>query len=1288
MRQDANGNNIVQAMDSSWAQLNNFNGPVYLSQPAGLRGHYDIGYILHYYAQLFVGREVEHQYLVNFSLQQKPGYLLVKAPPGYGKSALAANFIQQYTTNTQTAGVRLLYYFIRQNENKNTAQDFLQVVNLQLLSLLNLPGGVTSELDSLRLQFSELWHLANEEASQASPLLLLIDGLDEMADGDATVATELPTELRDYVHIVITSRPNPNPQQHVIEEHPLRQAQILELHPLNLHDIRQAVATSVFSLPIADDVLTRIYNVTHGEPIYLRAVLQDVITKGVATLAELEYKPPAGVQTYFQNQLAQLDKLTNHELTWEILGLLTVTIGGISQDELADLLRVAPRHIYRATKPIARFLLGEERQELMHWLFRTAVEAELPKSRDYYQQKLVQWCKSYQEQYWPNTTPMYILDNYAAHLIAIRDHRSLYALVDKRWMQLKRQRTGAHVAFAQDMEKVIDLAATAEATDWEALIGSCLAYTTVVTRSATVDYCVLKSLVHAGESKKAYHYTTLISDIRERCRAYSSIAEACIKVGELTTALLVSEEWAQVAFHSENEDILSPSSDQIGLLHNAQRAVQLAAAGEFDKAIQVAEVITDELISHWTRFRIAQQMANLGQKQRAYALTKTILKGTSFYALTFNFILAQAHSVGVFRGERKKYFLSQDVRKYTILAPEELGRWHDATYVEELLQTRLQEGWENWGVTEYNFNDLAVNLISSKNQQGFRRLLAVVQTITDKETKTYTLCKIANALATHFHIEQALEVIDKIPNWYEIDRIQPLGAVTEAVILTGDLQQLNYVLQKTWLIYMLPTRIEALCEISNILATHLHLDKARYIANIALELCELGGGRLGATGYEDAKVFFQNNLFDMLCNDGKIDKAAALIEGAWNADKNGYGQSTTKRWLDRILEIVAHSDQCEFVSILQPVVENVQARLREVAEHISNIPDEISWKYDEIKRFREESTELGNSFVQVKETCSDPLKLSLLHQTIQADDRSKNHKHRHESLVSAEKQDRLYRINRRGERLSMGLSIDRVNENSRLFFVENGARLMAQVGSLEELRELSLQKDSSIIKDFAYWLADTESIDLLEQALRVYEDPYYGTSAMLSAMTYRMAETRNHKGLRRLLVLTQETELSINIGVTVGLIGMAMIESGDEEGFRQALALATTLNRRNGYCNDALELIAPALAEIGRFDDAAKIALQFNGYRLDKSIFEEIRIHLLSANSIEEAFPKIVNALQIARRFSRERIFQVLDAAQYWFMYIDDGDTAWRIYQAVEAVENWWSFDKTLEELKARLDAI
>jgi hypothetical protein len=424
--------------------------PDYRSEMAGILG---------FYTRTFVGREAEYRELARFAAQETPGYLLVEALPGYGKSALMAHLIERRQSGgwDQAPAPDLLYFFIRQQGKRNTPVDYLQALNAQLLDLLALPGGVPSDLNSLRAQFSQLWAPA---VQAARPLLLLVDGLDEMAPGEVTIADELPKSLGPYGHVVVTSRPNPEPLQQVGLEHPFKKADVLRLYALDEASIRALLAKYGAPPAVAAALAPRVTATTKGEPLFARFVCQEVAAQGEAALARLEKDPPDDVEAYFRQQFEQLDALAEGDLTWDILRLLVVALGGMSLDEMAEVLGVAKRQARKAVEPIRRFLLGEERLELMHLQLRKVVAEDVSASEQKESlRKLLAWCRAYREQGWPDETPPYVLAHYVAHLKAAGQVEDLYAVVlDGRFRDAQRRNLGRRQATLSDVQTALDLA--------------------------------------------------------------------------------------------------------------------------------------------------------------------------------------------------------------------------------------------------------------------------------------------------------------------------------------------------------------------------------------------------------------------------------------------------------------------------------------------------------------------------------------------------------------------------------------------------------------------------------------------------------------------------------------------------------------------------------------------------------------------------------------------------------------------------------------------------------------
>ena len=281
-----------------------------------------------FYTEVFVGRETELARAAEFAAQLVPGCILVSASPGFGKSALVAELVRRHEAGAWTQGKpNLIYYFIREEGGRHTPSAFCSAVNSQLLDLLGERSGIPSDLESQRSQLLWLWARAVAAADRECPLLLLVDGLDEMARGElgeVTIADLLPGELGPHVHLLVTSRPNPDPLKQVAPEHPLRRADVMQLRPLGRADIEALLGAQGCAPEHATVLAQRVLEVTKGEPLLVRFVSEDVAAGGEQVLAGLEQNPPAGVKDYFRQQFEQLAAHAEADIAWEVLGLLLV----------------------------------------------------------------------------------------------------------------------------------------------------------------------------------------------------------------------------------------------------------------------------------------------------------------------------------------------------------------------------------------------------------------------------------------------------------------------------------------------------------------------------------------------------------------------------------------------------------------------------------------------------------------------------------------------------------------------------------------------------------------------------------------------------------------------------------------------------------------------------------------------------------------------------------------------------------------------------------------------------
>jgi hypothetical protein len=99
-----------------------FEGPAFARLPY----RHEIGQLLTFYTRVFVGRVPELDQLAEFASKPQPGYLLIEAPPGYGKSALMAQLVHRHETGWWAESPpALVTFFIREAGNRHTAGAFV-----------------------------------------------------------------------------------------------------------------------------------------------------------------------------------------------------------------------------------------------------------------------------------------------------------------------------------------------------------------------------------------------------------------------------------------------------------------------------------------------------------------------------------------------------------------------------------------------------------------------------------------------------------------------------------------------------------------------------------------------------------------------------------------------------------------------------------------------------------------------------------------------------------------------------------------------------------------------------------------------------------------------------------------------------------------------------------------------------------------------------------------------------------------------------------------------------------
>ncbi|MEU7002271.1 trypsin-like peptidase domain-containing protein [Nonomuraea sp. NPDC046570] len=175
-------------------------------------------------ADELLDREDELAFLAAFSTGREPLAWLVGGPWA-GKTSLTAHFLR-----TPPENVDCLAFFLSRRMGDADASAFLHAVSTQLTALL----GVTADRLGTHQVFRSLWRQAVGRARRLGRhLLLVVDGLDEDLGpqrGQPSVASLLPGETGERVHLLVTSRPLPELPVDVID-HPLTSMRKTPLKP-------------------------------------------------------------------------------------------------------------------------------------------------------------------------------------------------------------------------------------------------------------------------------------------------------------------------------------------------------------------------------------------------------------------------------------------------------------------------------------------------------------------------------------------------------------------------------------------------------------------------------------------------------------------------------------------------------------------------------------------------------------------------------------------------------------------------------------------------------------------------------------------------------------------------------------------------------------------------------------------------------------------------------------------------------------------------------------------------
>jgi AAA ATPase domain/Trypsin-like peptidase domain len=386
----------------------------------------------------FVGRAAELTSM-DALLEQASGALVVLGRAGLGKTALLANWLRQQTERQ----VFVAYHFFSALVPETCDPvGFYRNLLRQIYEYHELdPTGIPYDQPGLK---ESLVAAVREPPQEATPLVLLVDGLDEF-DSDrrgksasgAGLRWPFGTKLPPGVYVIASARNfgvPPDWLQSWLDHVTASPPRLNSLSDLDQDSVGDYLRATGVLRELAEETarVTRILTITQGFPLYLKHLTDDLVraVQDGQSFEEVLQRTPHKFADYIKTQVKELVTEELPDKALELLDLLTVTKGRISCKDLMGVLGLKSRDLiriddsWRLTRWLYIVPTGQDRyysfqHPLLAELFAEEAEDESKQALE----RLLQYCAR-----WSTTESLYALKYYPIHLLEARENRRLIEL--------------------------------------------------------------------------------------------------------------------------------------------------------------------------------------------------------------------------------------------------------------------------------------------------------------------------------------------------------------------------------------------------------------------------------------------------------------------------------------------------------------------------------------------------------------------------------------------------------------------------------------------------------------------------------------------------------------------------------------------------------------------------------------------------------------------------------------------------------------------------------------------
>ncbi|BBM84301.1 DUF4062 domain-containing protein [Candidatus Uabimicrobium amorphum] len=321
----------------------------------------------------FCGRKEYLRSLHEFvDANDRQNYLCIEAVAGTGKSALLAKFI------CERGGTKIpiVAHFMGMGRDSRQISGIVHNIAEQL-KVWNILKEVPSDLESLQLAVKKSLE------AYTQPLILIVDGLDEVADNGRDLLW-LPRSLPQNIRIILSSRPADTLDR--VQDFPFVTTK--QLMPLSMNETNEII--EIFSqkhrLNFSTDDKELLRKRASGNPLYLKVALEEVATSGIA-VGQLA----VSIEALFEQVLERLEKDFSTKfpslqspaaaMIQTYLGLIAAGENGVLEKEVKDILSVGDDFVMLARKSLRTFVV--QRQNFLNFFhpqFELAIKMRLGKS--------------------------------------------------------------------------------------------------------------------------------------------------------------------------------------------------------------------------------------------------------------------------------------------------------------------------------------------------------------------------------------------------------------------------------------------------------------------------------------------------------------------------------------------------------------------------------------------------------------------------------------------------------------------------------------------------------------------------------------------------------------------------------------------------------------------------------------------------------------------------------------------------------------------------------------------